>query len=80
VDLTNTLTVEEENLICAFDTSGRTALIGGIAAAMPDFDEPGISEIAGSALAKLRGMTDAEFSALTLCPAYHGDDEEETEG
>jgi len=72
-------TVEEENLICAFDTSGRDALIADISGAMSDFDGDGaeMRDIAVSALAKLDAMTDAEFSALILNPAYSGDNEME---
>jgi hypothetical protein len=69
-------TVEEENLICVFDTSGRTALIGDIRAAMPDFEEPEMREIADSAIAKLEAMSDAEFFALTFSPAYEDDETE----
>jgi len=69
-------TVEEENLICIFDTSSRTALINEICAAMPDFDEPGLKEIAENTLKILNGMTDAEFSELSFNPAYFNDDDE----
>jgi hypothetical protein len=80
IDLT-IFTVEEENLICAFDTSGRTTLKKSIIAAMPDFEEPEMYEIAERVIRKLIVMTDAEYSALTFNPAYHGeDDETETEG
>jgi len=68
-------TVEEENLICIYDTSRRTALINDITDALPHYDEPGISEIAESALRKLNELTDAEFETLAFHPAYHGDDE-----
>ena len=70
-------TVEEENLICVFDVSSRSALINEIRAAMPDFDEPELSEIAGNVLKILDVMTDAEYSALTLNPAYFNDDDEQ---
>ena len=69
-------TVEEENLICAFDTTGRAAVITGIRGAMPDFDEDEMREIAESALRKLDAMTDAEFSALIFSPAYYDDESE----
>jgi hypothetical protein len=71
-------TVEEENLICAFDTSGRARLIGGIRSALPDFsaDDPEMLEIAESALLKLDAMTDAEFSEMVFSPAYEDDESE----
>ena len=72
-------TVEEENLICIYDTSDRAALINNINDAIPHFEEPELREIAESAVSKLKVMTDTEFSTLTLNPAYHGDDEDETE-
>jgi hypothetical protein len=74
----NIFTVEEENLICAFSTSGRTALIEELRAAMPHFDEPGMTEIAETALKKLGAITDAEFSALIFSPAYSDDEDERT--
>ncbi|MDR1704624.1 MAG: transposon-transfer assisting family protein [Clostridiales bacterium] len=68
-------TVEEENLICIFDTESRAALIDGIRAAMPDFDEHEMTELADNVVIKLEGMTDADFSALTFCPADDGETE-----
>jgi hypothetical protein len=68
-------TVEEINMICIFDTSGKDALIAELTAALPEITEPELAEIAESALNKLRDMSDAEFSALKLCPEY-GDFEE----
>lgn len=69
-------TVEEVNLMCIFDTSGKEALIAGIAAALPDFDEPELNEIAQSVLERLIRMSDADFSALELYPEYEDYDEE----
>ena len=70
-------TVEEENLACIYDTSSRLNLISDISGAMPDFDEPEISDIAASVLSKLESMTDMDYAALTFHPAYHGDEEME---
>ena len=75
MDLT-IFTVEEENLICAFDMSSRTALINNITEALPDFVEPEMREIAENTLRKLNTLTDAEFEELTFHPAYHGDNED----
>jgi DNA-binding phage protein len=70
-------TIEEVNLMCIFDMSSRSALTAELSAALPEFDEPELIEIAESALARLRGMTDAEFDALEFYPEY--DDYEESE-
>lgn len=74
--LTPLFTVEEENLICVFDTSSRIALTDNISAAIPDFDEPEMFEIAESTLRKLNTMTDAEFTEYTFHPAYHEEDDD----
>jgi len=68
--------VEEENLICVYDTSSRTTLISEITDALPNFDEPKMCEIAQSTLNKLNILTDADFAALTFYPAYHGDEDD----
>jgi len=74
-------TVEEENLICIYDTTNKQALMDGIRAAMPDFEENEMREIAGNALRKLEAMSDEDFSAYVFSPAYYSeDDNEETEG
>jgi len=70
-------TVEETNLMCIFDTSSRYTLIAELTAAVPEFDEPELSEIAENVLAKLEKMSDAEFSALELYPEYEDYDEQE---
>jgi BMFP domain-containing protein YqiC len=64
-------TVEEENLICVYDISSRAALMHSIRGATADFDEPELNEIAENVLNKLDNMTDEEFSAFILCPAYY---------
>jgi hypothetical protein len=69
-------TVEEVNLICIFDTSSRDALIAGLCAALPDFDEPELAEITESVLGRLATMSDTDFDALELCPEYEDYDEE----
>ena len=63
-------TVEEINLMCIFDISSRDALIAGLTTAMPDFDEPELTEITVNVLAKLYKMSDADFIALELYPEY----------
>jgi len=68
--MSNLFTVEEVNMMFIFDTSGRDALIAELSAAIPEFIEPGLDEIAESVLVKLNKMTDAEFAALELYPEY----------
>ena len=69
-------TVEEVNLMCIFDTSGKTTLIAELAAAMTDFDEPELIEIAENVLGKLNRMNDSEFATLELYPEYEDYDDE----
>ncbi len=66
----NNFTVEEENLLCIFDTSSRAALMDGLITAMPDFEEAELIEIAGNALLKLENMSDADFASLMFSPEY----------
>lgn len=69
-------TVEEENLICIFDTGGRDKLISGIREALPDLDDLELREVTENVLKKLYAMTDAEFDALDFCPAYFNEEQE----
>ena len=69
-------TVEEENLICAFDTSDRLTLIAAITNAIPELDEPELCEIAQNVRNKLETISDAEFPLLEFSPAYDGDETE----
>ena len=70
-------TVEEENLICIYDTTSRGALMNALRTAMPDFDEPEMRELAGNVLRKLDGMSDEDFSELVFSPAYSNEEQEE---
>ena len=63
-------TIEEVNLMCIFDTSSRDALVAEITAAISDFDEPELVEIAENIIAKLANISDADFAALELYPEY----------
>jgi hypothetical protein len=78
-------TVEEINLMCIFDTSTCGRLISELTTAMVDFNtgdpqsDAELNEIAANALAKLSGMSDADFAALELCPEYNDDNYYETE-
>ena len=69
-------TIEQENMACIFDVSSRTALINSISAALPEFDDPELLEIAETVLHKLQDITDVEFSALVFNPAYFNYDDE----
>jgi hypothetical protein len=69
-------TVEEINLMYIFDTSSRDSLITELSAAVPEFDEPELIEIAENVLNKISEMTDEDFSALELYPEYEDYDEE----
>jgi len=70
-------TIEEINLMCIFDTSSRDALIAELTAAIPEFDEPELTEIAENVLTKLMAMSDDDFNALDLYPVYDDYDEEQ---
>lgn len=63
--------IEEINMMCIFEISSKNALITELTAAMPDFTEPGLDEIAENIISKLNKMTDAEFTALKLYPEYN---------
>jgi hypothetical protein len=67
--------VEEINLMCIFDTSGRSVLIAELTAAVSSFEEPELAEIAEAAINKLNKMSDADFAVLEFDPEYGGYDE-----
>jgi len=62
-------TVEEINLMCIFDTSGKDRLIAEIITAAEDFEDEMV-EIAESLIKKLHKMSGADFAALELYPEY----------
>jgi hypothetical protein len=69
-------TVEEINLLCFFDISTRDALIQDLIAAIDEFDDDEIFEIAQNALNKFTKMSGEDFAAFDFYPIY---DDEETE-
>ena len=73
---TDVFTVEEENLLCIYDISSRTKLIKNLTAAIFEYDDPELREIAERALYKLHNMSDEEFSAIIFSPAYFDDESE----
>ena len=72
-----TFTVEQENLICIYDTTTRTNCITEITNALPHFEDTEMHEIAESTLAVLHTLTDEEFTHYPFSPAYHTDEQEE---
>ena len=69
-------TIEEINLMCIFDTGSRDSLIAELTAAVPEFDEPELIEIAENVLTILKAMNDDDYNALDLYPVYDDYDEE----
>ena len=67
------ITFEERQLMSLYNTGTRTGLIAaleemrGYLAA----DETELRELTDSALAKLRGITDAEYAGLDLTPDFY---------
>ena len=78
-------TVEEENLLCIYDTASKKVLMEDIRAAMPEFEEgeheapAAMREIAKRTLRKLDAMSDKDFTEYIFSPAYYNEDDE-TEG
>jgi D-lyxose ketol-isomerase len=69
-------TVEEINLMCIFDTGSKAALVAELTAAMAEFEDEELAEIAENVLARLNSISEAEFAALELCPEYEEYDDE----
>ena len=65
-------TFEEMNLLCIYNTGSRTGLIEALTEMRGHLepDEAELRELTDSALAKLRGITDAEYAALDLTPDF----------
>ncbi len=59
-------TVEEINLMCVFDRSGRTELIEDIGRVLPHLDDKDMEELANWVIGKLQNMTDEEFAEVDL--------------
>jgi len=75
--MSEVFTVEEVNLMCIFDTSGRATLIRQLSAAVPDYGEQGLAEITESVIDRLSDMSDDDFCALELNPEYEEHDGEQ---
>lgn len=65
-------TVEEINLMSIYHTGTRQELIAEMTAALPDMDTD-FQELTRRVVNKLAGMTDGDFSQLTLDPADEQD-------
>jgi len=65
-------TVEETNLMSIYHTGTRQELIAEMTATLPDM-ETDFQELGRRVVNKLEGMTDGEFSQLTLDPADEDD-------
>ena len=59
-------TVEEINLMCVFDRSGRTELIEDIGRVLPHLEDKDMEELANQVIDKLQNMTDEEFAEVAL--------------
>ena len=59
-------TVEEINLMCVFDRSGRTELIEDIDRVLLHLDDKDMKELASSVIGKLQNMTDEGFAEVVL--------------
>ena len=68
----NNFTFEETNLLCIYNTGSRTGLIDALTEMRGELspEEAELRELTDSALAKLCGITDAEYAALDLTPDF----------
>ena len=57
-------TVEEINLMCIYDTSSRTTLLGDLLTGLHDVYDPDMIEIFGTTIEKLETVTDEEFADI----------------
>ena len=67
-----TFTFEETNLLCIYNTGGRTGLIEALIEMRGELspEEAELRELTDSALSKLQAMTDKEFAQLELYPDF----------
>ena len=67
--------LEEINLMCIFDCSSRSGLIGDLEDAMEYVDDPEMLRLMEQTIEKLRRATDAQFAELPLVPTWEDADE-----
>ena len=70
--------IEEINLMCIYDTGTRSGLLAELENVLSilDKDEAELSELIQTVIAKLRRMSDLDYSQLVLLPDYKEEDEE----
>ncbi len=68
----NSMTFEEINLMCIYNTGSRTDLMENLTEMRGQLepDETELFALTDSTLRKLQQMTDAEFEALELYPDF----------
>jgi hypothetical protein len=74
VELMETFTVEELNLMCCFNTSSRKRLIDDMKSVTLNDMDGEIAELMYKTIRKLEAMTDAEFEELYIMPDGMMDD------
>ena len=69
--------IEEINLMCIYDTGTRSGLLNELENVLPILvkDEAELSELIQTVIAKLRRMSDLDYSQLVLVPDYKDGDE-----
>ena len=72
-----TLTPDEVNLMCIYDTSNRERLIREMGRSFKLVEDKELADIMWSAIGKLGNMTDEEYSELELVPTITDEDTEE---
>jgi len=58
--------VEEINLMCIYDTSGRTALVAELRDSLTGVYDPDMRDIYESTIEKLEKISDGDFSQIGL--------------
>lgn len=67
--------VEEMNLMCIFDHSGRGELMEDISASIPYIDDVDMLSLMEQTVTLLSGMSEDEFAELVFEPALDEDEE-----
>lgn len=62
----NKFTVEESNFMCVFEAQNRMKMMEEIRRVMPHIKDSDMEELSRQVLRKLEGMTDKEFSEISL--------------
>lgn len=67
--------LEETNLMCIYDCTTRSGLIGNLEDAMEYVDDPEMLRLMEQTIDKLQRTTDAQFAELPLVPTWEDTDE-----